>query len=37
MEVVLEEIESKVMLLEKKLESVPAEFYNGLVVPPLQQ
>ncbi|CAK56812.1 unnamed protein product (macronuclear) [Paramecium tetraurelia] len=37
MEVVLDEIESKVLLLEKKLESIPPEFYNGLVVPPLQQ
>ncbi|CAD8175025.1 unnamed protein product [Paramecium pentaurelia] len=37
MEVVLDEIESKVLLLEKKLESVPPEFLNGLVVPPLQQ
>lgn len=35
MEVVLDEIESKVLLLEKKLESVPPEFLNGLVVPPL--
>ncbi|CAD8177367.1 unnamed protein product [Paramecium pentaurelia] len=37
MEVVLDEIESKVLLLEKKLESIPPEFFNGLVVPPLQQ
>ncbi|CAD8084763.1 unnamed protein product [Paramecium sonneborni] len=36
MEVVLDEIESKVLLLEKKLESVPPDLFNGLVVPPLQ-
>jgi WASH complex subunit CCDC53 len=27
---VLDEIESKVLLLEKKLESVPAEIYNTM-------
>jgi WASH complex subunit CCDC53 len=35
MEVVIDEIESKLLLLEKKLESVPPEFFDGLVVPPL--
>lgn len=35
METVLDEIESKVSLLERKLDSVPSDLFNGLVVPPL--
>lgn len=33
MEVILDEIESKVLLLEKKLDSIPPDIYNGLVMP----
>ncbi|KAM3136635.1 Pfam:DUF2360 [Paramecium bursaria] len=33
MEIVLDEIESKVLLLEKKLDSVQPELYQGLVLP----
>lgn len=32
MEVILDETESKVLLLEKKLDSLPPEVYNGLVI-----
>lgn len=33
MEVAIDEIESKVSLLEKKLDSVAPELYQGLVLP----
>lgn len=33
MEVILDETESKILLLEKKLDSIPPELYNGLVLP----